>query len=112
MYVFLTSALVVGEWSASHLGHFTPGEKGSGTNWIGGWVDPRAGLDNVEKRKFLTLSELEHRPRNRPSHSHSLYRLCYPGSWDSDKVGKEDIFKPTNGNDSLHDINNDNGFRV
>jgi hypothetical protein len=28
------------------------------------------------------------------------------------KVGKEDIFKPTNGNESLHEISNDNGFRL
>jgi hypothetical protein len=28
------------------------------------------------------------------------------------KVGREDIFKPTNGNESLHEISNDNGFRV
>jgi hypothetical protein len=23
-------------------------------HWIGGWVGPRAGLDSVEKRKFVT----------------------------------------------------------
>jgi hypothetical protein len=28
------------------------------------------------------------------------------------KVGKEDIFKPTIGNGSLHEINNDNGVRL
>ncbi|PNF22675.1 hypothetical protein B7P43_G07120 [Cryptotermes secundus] len=28
------------------------------------------------------------------------------------KVGREDIFKPTIGNESLHDISNDNGVRV
>jgi hypothetical protein len=28
------------------------------------------------------------------------------------KVGREDIFKLTNGNESLHEINNDNGVRV
>jgi hypothetical protein len=28
------------------------------------------------------------------------------------KVGREDIFKPTNGNESLHEISNDNGVRV
>jgi hypothetical protein len=28
------------------------------------------------------------------------------------RVGKEDIFKPTIGNESLHEINNDNGVRV
>jgi hypothetical protein len=30
-----------------------------GTHWIGGWSDPRAGLDDVEKRKFLILPGLE-----------------------------------------------------
>jgi hypothetical protein len=43
-HVFLTMALVGGEWSASRPGRFTPG-----THWIGGWVGPRAGLDNVKK---------------------------------------------------------------
>jgi hypothetical protein len=28
------------------------------------------------------------------------------------KIGREDIFKPTNGNESLHKISNDNGVRV
>jgi hypothetical protein len=28
------------------------------------------------------------------------------------KVGSEDIFKPTIGNESLHEISNDNGLRV
>jgi hypothetical protein len=40
-------------------------------------VDPRAGLDVVEKRKFLTLPGLELRPLGRPAHSQSLYRLRY-----------------------------------
>jgi hypothetical protein len=43
-------------------------------------VDLRAGLDDAEKRKFLTLLGLELRPLGRPAHSQSLYRLCYPGS--------------------------------
>jgi hypothetical protein len=30
----------------------------------------------------------------------------------SPKVGKEDIFKPKTGNESLHEINNDSGVRV
>jgi hypothetical protein len=50
IHIFLTSALAGGEWSASRPGRFTPR-----THWIGGWVDPTAGLDDVEKRKFLTL---------------------------------------------------------
>jgi hypothetical protein len=42
-------------------------------------VDPRAGLDDVEKRKFLTLPALELRPLGRPARSQSLhiYRLRY-----------------------------------
>jgi hypothetical protein len=42
-------------------------------------VDPRAGLDDAEKRKFLTIPELELRPLGRPSRSKSLYGLRYPG---------------------------------
>jgi hypothetical protein len=45
-------------------------------------VGPRAGLDVVEKRKFLTLPGLEIRPLGRPARSQSLYRLRYPGSKD------------------------------
>jgi hypothetical protein len=43
-------------------------------------VDHRAGLDDVEKRKFLNLPGLELRPLGRPARSQSLYRLSYPGS--------------------------------
>jgi hypothetical protein len=76
-----TSELAGGEWSASHLSHFTPGEKVPGTHWIGGWVDPRAGLDNVVKREFLTLPGLELRCLGLPACSQSLYRLRYLGSY-------------------------------
>jgi hypothetical protein len=54
IHIFLTSALVGGEWSTSRPCRFTPGERALGTHLIGGWVGPRAGLDDVEKRKFLT----------------------------------------------------------
>jgi hypothetical protein len=57
-----------------------PGNEPPGTHWIGGWVDPRASLDDVEKRKFLTLPGLELRPFGRQARSQSLYRLRYPGS--------------------------------
>jgi hypothetical protein len=77
VHIVLTSALVGGEWSVSRPCRFTPGEREHGTHWIGGWVDPRACLDNVEKRKFLTLPELELRPHGRPARSQSLYRLSY-----------------------------------
>jgi hypothetical protein len=59
IHIFLTSALVGGEWSTSRPGRFTLGERVHGTHWIGGWVDLRVGLDDLEKRKFLTLSGLE-----------------------------------------------------
>jgi hypothetical protein len=77
---FLTSALVGGEWSASRPCRFIPGERAPSTHWIGGWVGPRAGLDDLEKRKFLTLRELELRPLGHPACSQSLYQLSYPGS--------------------------------
>jgi hypothetical protein len=41
--------------------------KSPGTDWIGGWVDPRAGLDDLEKRKFFTIPGLELRPLSRPA---------------------------------------------
>jgi hypothetical protein len=62
IHIFLTSALVGGEWSTSRPGRFTPGERAPGNHWIGGCVDLRAGLDDLEKRKFLTLPGLELRP--------------------------------------------------
>jgi hypothetical protein len=48
-HVVFTSALVGGEWSASRTGRFTPGERAPGTHWIGGWVGPRAGLDDMKE---------------------------------------------------------------
>jgi hypothetical protein len=69
VHIFLTSALAGGEWSASRLGRFTPGERAPGSHWIGGWVDPRAGLDDMSKRKFFTLPGLEIRPLGPPARS-------------------------------------------
>jgi hypothetical protein len=43
-------------------------------------MGPRASLDDIDNRKFLTLSRLELRPLGRPARSQSLYRLRYPGS--------------------------------
>jgi hypothetical protein len=47
--VLLTSALVGDEWSASRPGRFYPGERAPGTHWTVSWMDPRAGLDDMEK---------------------------------------------------------------
>jgi hypothetical protein len=65
-------AVAGGEWSASRHGRFTPG-----THWIGGWVGPKAGLEDTKKRKLLTLPGLELRLRGLPARSQSLYRLRY-----------------------------------
>jgi hypothetical protein len=77
-HIFLTSALAGGEWSASRPSRFIPGERAPDTHWIGGWVDPRAGLDDVENGKFLTLPGLELRLLGCPASNQSLYRLSYP----------------------------------
>jgi len=59
----LTSALDWGEWSASRTGHFTPRERAPATHWIGGWMGPRAVLDDVVKRK-IPSSRRETNPGN------------------------------------------------
>jgi hypothetical protein len=58
--------------SASGPGRFTPG-----THWIGGWVGPRAGLEDVKTIKFVTTPGLELRSLGRPARSQSLCRLSY-----------------------------------
>jgi hypothetical protein len=65
IHVFLTSALVGGEWSASRPGHF---------NCIGGWVGHRAGLDDMEK--ILDPTSTQNRPLGLPARSQSLYRTA------------------------------------
>jgi hypothetical protein len=78
--ISLTSAQVGGEWSDSHRGRFSSEKRAPGTHWIGGWVDSRVGLDDVEKRKLLTPPGLELLPLGRLAHSQSLYWLSYRGS--------------------------------
>jgi hypothetical protein len=62
VHIFLTSAQVGGKRSASRPGRFAPG-----IQWIGGWVGPRAGVDDVERRKFLVLPSFETRTLDRPA---------------------------------------------
>jgi hypothetical protein len=83
-------ALDKGEWSASRPGRFIPRERAPGTHWIGGWVDTRAGLENLEKRKFLTLPGLEFLPLGRPASSQSLYRLSYHLNYTASNGGVTD----------------------
>jgi hypothetical protein len=79
-HVFFTSVLISGERSALRPGRFTPVETAPVTHWTGGWVEPRAGVDDMEKGIFLTLLRLEPRHLGRPARSQSLYRLRYSGS--------------------------------
>jgi hypothetical protein len=44
---------------------------------------PSAGLDDMQKRKFVTLPGLQLRPLGRPVRSQSLYRQRYRGSNES-----------------------------
>jgi hypothetical protein len=55
-----------------------PQGKSPCTDWIGGWVGPRTGLDDVERRNILILPGLELWPFGRPARSQSLYRQRYP----------------------------------
>jgi hypothetical protein len=71
-----------GEWSASRLCRFASGARPLGTHWIEGSVDPRAGLDYVEKWKFVTLPRPKFRTRCHPHTKHRIGRklgLCLKG---------------------------------
>jgi hypothetical protein len=81
IHIFLTSAQAGVKWPDSRHGLFISWERTSGTHLTGGWVDPRAGLNYLEKRKFMTLSGLELWPFSRPDRRQSLYRLHYRGSY-------------------------------
>jgi hypothetical protein len=48
VHIFLTSALVGGEWSASRSCDFTLGETAPGNHRIEGSMGPWAGLDDTE----------------------------------------------------------------
>jgi hypothetical protein len=67
IYVFLTSAVVAGEWSASRPCRFTPEEKAPGSRWIGGWVGPKTGLYDVERTETFPVLGLELGPLGRPA---------------------------------------------
>jgi hypothetical protein len=74
IHIFLASALVGGEWSASRPGHSMSRESAPATHWLGGW------LDDMEKRKIFNLPGFELRPVSRPARSQSLFQLRYRGS--------------------------------
>jgi hypothetical protein len=49
IHIFLASALAGGEWSTSRPGRLTSEERAPGNHCIGGWVRPRAAVDEMEK---------------------------------------------------------------
>jgi hypothetical protein len=74
-YSFMTSALDVGEWSASRPGRaLTQGKGTPGTHCTGGWVGPTGGLDTEARGKILSpLPGIEPRSPGRPARSQILY---------------------------------------
>jgi hypothetical protein len=52
IHVSLPLALVEDESSATRPVRFTLGARHPGTYWIGSWVGPRIGFDDVERRIF------------------------------------------------------------
>jgi hypothetical protein len=55
---FLALALDESEWSASCPGRLTAGDTAFSANWIAYLMGLRAGLDVMEKRKYLSPSEI------------------------------------------------------
>ena len=68
----MTTALEGGEGTASRPGALYPRERPS-TQFTGGWVGPRAGLNRCVKCRPTGI-----RYPDRPARSQSLYRLRYP----------------------------------
>lgn len=56
---FMTLTQNGGDLSASQRNHFSSGERSLCTNWIGGWLGSRVGLDTVDwkKKSILPLPE-------------------------------------------------------
>jgi hypothetical protein len=59
---------------------YLPRERAPGMHRIKGWVGPRAGSEDIEKWKFLTLPGLELWPLDRSARSQLLYRMHCRGS--------------------------------
>jgi hypothetical protein len=48
------------------------GKTASSIHWIGGWMDPRAVLDTLEKEIYLPLLEIENRFLCHQTHTFSI----------------------------------------
>jgi hypothetical protein len=49
IHVFLNCALIAREWQLHAQPALTQRKRPTCTHWIGGWVDLRAGLDDMQK---------------------------------------------------------------
>jgi hypothetical protein len=72
----------ISRWMVS----FTPRPPYPGAHRIGGWVGPRAGLDDVERRNWFGLPGLELQTLGHAAHSQSLYRQRYVWNYTT-KIG-------------------------
>jgi hypothetical protein len=57
---FFTSALDLGELSASRPCGFTPGDRVPGAHYVGGWAGPRVGIHTMKKTKIFPCRESNH----------------------------------------------------
>jgi hypothetical protein len=51
LHTKLTYALDGGKWSTSYP--LTPGERSSGTHYVWGWIEPRADVEGMKKKKII-----------------------------------------------------------
>jgi hypothetical protein len=79
VHIFLTSELLGASGQLHSSAALPPGKGPPCSHWIGDWVDPRAGLVDVEERKHCTLPGFELRPLSHPARRQSLYRVRNPG---------------------------------
>jgi hypothetical protein len=69
-----TSSAVDGVVSVTPRPRFPPGKRIPGTDWTGGWVGPRIGLDTEVRGKILLpLLGIEPRSPGRSVRSQTLY---------------------------------------
>jgi hypothetical protein len=61
-------------WSASRSGRFTHRERATGTDWIGGWVGPRAGLDTAVVKRKTPSSRRESKPTTQ-KRNYELFKI-------------------------------------
>jgi hypothetical protein len=81
IHIFLTSALVRREWSASRPGRFTPWPKSARYPLDRRLVEPRSRSGRRGKVKILTPEGRELRSLCRPARNQTLFRLRSPGSY-------------------------------